>query len=171
MGQPIYLSGKEISLNEDSFIVTKTDLKGNIIYANRVFMQIAGYRESELLGKPQNLVRHPEMPKGVFRYLWQEIGAGRECFAYVNNRAKNGDNYWVFANVSPVFDFNKKMIGYFSCRRKPKAHAVVTMKSIYQQMLVIEQQNPADRGEKSMQWMLNKIQQEHGSYEKFILGF
>lgn len=78
MSQPIYLSGREISLDDDSFIVTKTDLRGNIIYANRIFMQITGYRESELLGKPQNIIRHPEMPKGVFRYLWQEIAAGRE---------------------------------------------------------------------------------------------
>ncbi|MBN8445571.1 MAG: PAS domain S-box protein [Gammaproteobacteria bacterium] len=170
MSQPIYLSGREISLDDDSFIVTKTDLRGNIIYANRVFMQITGYRESELLGKPQNIIRHPEMPKGVFRYLWQEIAAGRECFSYVNNRAKSGDNYWVFANISPVFDPNKKMIGYFSCRRKPKAQAVAAAKALYQQMLLIEQQNPGDRGEKSMQWMLTHIQQEHGSYEKFILG-
>jgi aerotaxis receptor len=170
MSQPIYLSGKEISLDDNSFIVTKTDLQGNITYANRVFMQITGYREAELLGKPQNIIRHPAMPKGVFRYLWQEISSGRECFSYVNNRSKNGDNYWVFANITPVFDAQKKMTGYFSCRRKPKASAVAKVNQLYQHMLQIEQQHQGDRGDKSLQWLLAQVQQEHGSYEKFILG-
>ena len=164
------LTGREVSLSDDSFIVTKTDLQGNIIYANRIFMQLTGFKEAELIGQPQNIIRHPQMPKGVFRYLWQEISAGRECFAYVNNRCKNGDNYWVFANVSPVFSANKTMIGYFSCRRKPKAAAVAQMSEIYQQMLMLEQQYPGDRGQQSMAWMLKKVEQEHGSYEKFILG-
>lgn len=170
MSKEVFLSGREISLPDDSFIVSKTDVQGNITYANRVFMQITGYRETELLGQPQNIVRHPDMPKGVFRYLWQELKQGRECFAYVNNRTKNGDNYWVFANISPVLDPQKKVTGFFSARRKPSQAAINKIKPLYQQMLTLEQQHRADHGETAMQWMLKTVQQEHGSYEKFILG-
>ncbi len=164
------LTGREISLEDDSFIVTKTDLQGIISYANRTFMQISGYREAELLGQPQNIVRHPDMPKGLFKLLWQQIAAGEECFAYVNNRAKNGDNYWVFANISPVFDTQRRHTGYFSCRRKPQRSAVEKVLPFYQQMRQIEQQHPTDRGEHSMRWFIQTVEKDFGSYEKFVLG-
>ncbi len=164
------LTGREISLDEESFIVTKTDRNGIISYANRTFMQISGYREAELLGQPQNIVRHPDMPKGLFKYLWQQISAGEECFAYINNRAKNGDHYWVFANVSPVFDNQHRHTGYFSCRRKPKRAAIDKVLPFYQQMLQIEQKQPSDRGEQSMRWLIQMIEKDFGCYEKFVLG-
>ncbi len=170
MQQQSPLTGREISLDEESFIVTKTDLKGIISYANRTFMQISGYRETELLGQPQNIVRHPEMPKGLFKFLWQQIAAGEECFAYVNNRAKNGDNYWVFANISPVFDTQHRQTGYFSSRRKPNRAAIEKVIPIYRHMRQIEQQYPADRGEQSMRWLIQMIEEDSGSYEKFVLG-
>ncbi|WP_430456861.1 PAS domain-containing protein [Rheinheimera sp.] len=170
MHQKSPLTGREVSLDDESFIVTKTDLNGIIGYANRTFMQISGYREAELLGQPQNIVRHPDMPKGLFKFMWQQIAAGEECFAYVNNRAKNGDNYWVFANVSPVFNGQRRHTGYFSCRRKPKRAAVDKVMPIYQQMRQIEQHNPSDRGEQSMRWLIQMIEQDFGSYEKFVLG-
>ena len=110
---------REIVMQENDFIVSKTDLKGRITYANRVFMRIAGYAERELLNVQHNIIRHPDMPRGVFRLLWNVIENGQECFAYVKNLAKNGDYYWVFANVTMDYDANGKPIGYFSVRRKP----------------------------------------------------
>jgi PAS domain S-box-containing protein len=111
------LTGKERTFPENEFIVSKTDRKGIITYGNDVFVNISGYVESELMGAPHNLVRHPRMPRCVFKLLWDTIEAGREIFAYVLNRAKNGDHYWVNAHVTPWFDPSGRIAGYHSNRR------------------------------------------------------
>jgi PAS domain S-box-containing protein len=124
-------SGKECFFKEDEIIVSKTDPAGIITYANDVFQRVSGYTESELLGQPHNLIRHPSMPACVFRYLWQTIGAGSEIFAYVVNQARNGDHYWVLAHVTPTFDRNGRISGYHSNRRVPDRQGVSTMEAIY----------------------------------------
>ncbi|HPV77190.1 MAG TPA: PAS domain-containing protein, partial [Gemmatimonadaceae bacterium] len=88
-------SGRERSFGEDEIIVSKTDLQGKITYANDVFIRVSGYEEDELLGAPHSIIRHPDMPRAVFKLLWDTLATGREVFAYVNNMARNGDNYWV----------------------------------------------------------------------------
>lgn len=165
-------TGREISLGDDDFIVTKTDPQSRITYANRRFMQVSGYSESELLGQPQNILRHPDMPKGVFRYLWQTIQKGDECFAYVNNLAKSGDNYWVLANITPEFDDRGQIVGYFSCRRQPKASAVDKIKPIYDAMRTVESQAPvgSDVAARSLALLNSMIDKEQTSYEAFILA-
>jgi PAS domain S-box-containing protein len=105
--------------DKDNFIVSKTDMKGRITYANRYFCQIAGYTEREILGQQHSIVRHPDMPRAVFKLLWDTILDGREIFAYVKNMAKNGDFYWVFAHVTPSYDAAGRMIGFHSNRRVP----------------------------------------------------
>jgi PAS domain S-box-containing protein len=119
-----HLSGRERTFGEDEIIVTKTDPKGRITYANDVFLRVAGYTEAEVLGKAHNLVRHPEMPRCVFKYLWDTIASGEEVFAYVLNRARNGDHYWVFAHVTPTFDQHNRIVAYHSNRRSPSREAV-----------------------------------------------
>ncbi len=104
---------------KDEIIVSKTDLKGRITYANRTFCKIAGYRESEIIGQPHSIVRHPDMPRAVFKFMWDTILDGREIFAYVKNMAKGGDFYWVFAHVTPSYDDAGRMIGFHSNRRVP----------------------------------------------------
>lgn len=103
----------------DDIIVSKTDLKGRITYANGVFCDIAGYTEAELIGVPHSIVRHPDMPRSVFKLLWDRIMDGHEIFAYVKNMAKSGDHYWVLAHVTPTFDDAGKIIGFHSSRRVP----------------------------------------------------
>lgn len=165
-------TGREISLGDDDFIVTKTDANSRITYANRMFMRISGYSEPELLGQPQSIVRHPDMPKGLFRLLWQTITQGKECFAYVNNLAKNGDNYWVFANISPEMDERGEITGYFSCRRQPNASALAKIKPIYEAMRTLETQTPlgGDAANRSLALLNSMINQEQASYEEFILA-
>ena len=90
------LTGVERHLAPHDIVVSKTDIKGRITYANQVFLDIAGYVEKEVIGRPHNIVRHPEMPRAVFKLLWDTISQGNEIFAYVVNRAKNGDHYWVW---------------------------------------------------------------------------
>lgn len=90
-------TGVERRFGEDELIVTKTDLKGRITYCNEVFVRMSGYTEQECLGEPHNIIRHPDMPRCVFKLLWDTIQGGQEIFAYVLNLSKNGDHYWVLA--------------------------------------------------------------------------
>ena len=104
---------RERVMREDDFLVSKTDLKGRITYGNRIFIEFSGYSEAELLGAQHNIVRHPDMPRGVFKFLWDTLQAKQECFAYVKNRSKDGGFYWVFANVTPSYAADGKVDGYF----------------------------------------------------------
>jgi PAS domain S-box-containing protein len=114
-----------VFFDESELIVSKTDLKGAVTYANNTFfLKVSGYGEEELLGQPHSILRHPDMPRCAFKLLWQEIEAGREIFAYVVNLAKNGDHYWVFAHVTPTIKDNGSIIGYHSSRRVPSRTAL-----------------------------------------------
>ncbi|MBY0430187.1 MAG: PAS domain-containing protein [Rhodospirillales bacterium] len=115
----VQVTGVELFFDKHEVIVSKTDLTGRITYANRVFERLSGYTEAELVGAPHNLIRHPDMPRCVFKLLWDVISGGRECFAYVVNRSRSGDHYWVFAHVTPSRDTAGRIIGYHSNRRVP----------------------------------------------------
>jgi aerotaxis receptor len=108
--------GSEIKLDMDSFLLSETDEKGIIRYANDEFCKFAEYELEELIGKPHNMVRHPDMPKAAFEELWRTVKSGVPWKGFVKNRTKHGNYYWVFATVFPftACDGNK---GYISCRR------------------------------------------------------
>ncbi len=135
-------TGHERYLADDEIIVSKTDLKGHITYANRIFLDIADYEEEEVLGHPHNLIRHPEMPRTIFHLLWEEIRAGREIFAYVKNMCKNGDHYWVFAHVTPTFGDDGEIVGYHSNRRAPGRPAIEEMERLYARLRRAEASAP-----------------------------
>jgi PAS domain S-box-containing protein len=162
---------RERVMREDDFLVSKTDLKGRITYGNRIFIEYSGYSEAELLGKQHNIVRHPDMPRGVFKFLWDTLEAKQECFAYVKNRSKDGGFYWVFANVTPSYDKDGQVESYFSVRRKPRASGIATVTGLYRQMLAEEQRvGPKDACAASLA-LLNAALRQHGvSYESFILS-
>ncbi|WP_188259300.1 PAS domain-containing protein [Azospirillum tabaci] len=171
------LTGQERTFHRDEIIVSKTDLKGRIIYANDVFLRISGYGEAELLGQPHNIVRHPDMPRCVYKLLWSRIEAGSEIFAYVINRAKNGDHYWVFAHVTPVFGSpdsgnGRSIIGYHSSRRVPARPAVDAAASLYA-ALRAEEARHADRNAAmtASGAMLEKLLRDKGtSYDEFVFS-
>ncbi len=133
------------TFGQDEIIVSKTDLQGRITYANDVFLRIARYDEHEVLGRPHNLIRHPEMPKVVFSLLWSEIQAGREIFAYVLNLAADGVGYWVFAHVTPTWS-GGQIVGYHSNRRSPSRSAIDAISPVYRALLAEEQRHrlPSD---------------------------
>ena len=114
------LTGVEQTFADDEIIVSKTDTSGRITYANDVFLRICGYREDELLDQPHSMIRHPDMPRAVFKLLWDRISSGGEIFAFVVNCCRNGDHYWVLAHVTPDFDEAGRIVGYHSSRRLPK---------------------------------------------------
>jgi PAS domain S-box-containing protein len=116
--------GNEVFLPADELIVSKTDLKGRITYANNTFCKVSGYGVAELMGAPHSIVRHLDMPRAAFKLLWDTLAARREVFAYVKNRTKSGDCYWVFAHVTPSFAADGSVVGYHSTRRAPKRATV-----------------------------------------------
>jgi PAS domain S-box-containing protein len=119
MGTIVTPTGIEVFFSADEIIVSKTDLKGRLTYVNRLFCKIASYGETELLGRPHSIIRHPDMPRSIFKLLWDTLADGREIFAYVKNMTKAGDHYWVLAHVTPSYDENSNMVGYHSNRRVP----------------------------------------------------
>ncbi len=154
-------------LKRDDFIVSKTDLKGRITYANQIFMDMAEYTEEELLGQPHNIIRHPAMPKSVFKLLWEKIQQKEEVFAYVINRTKNGNDYWVFANVTASVDERGNLIGYYSVRRKPNPEALKIIEGLYKQMLEAEKNGGIEAGTK----LLTDTLKEQGvGYNEFIIA-
>jgi aerotaxis receptor len=124
---------REVRLADGKTIVSTTDLKGRITYANPYFVEISGFTLDELIGAPQNIVRHPDMPPEAFADLWRTIKAGEPWTALVKNRCKNGDFYWVRANVTPVFE-QGEAVGYLSVRTKPTADEVAAAEALYTRM-------------------------------------
>jgi len=166
------LTGRERRFSPDEFIVSKTDAKGIITYANDVFLRIADYTLEEVIGKPHNLIRHPHMPRSVFKLLWHRIKSGNEIFAYVVNRSKNGDHYWVLAHVTPSFDASGNVIGYHSNRRLPKPETVALVEPLYRQLRTIEDSAPKiQQGvESSMRELQSWINKNGGNYDAIILS-
>lgn len=138
-------TGVECTFGEDEIIVSKTDPQGRITYANKVFLTVSGYTEEELLGEAHNILRHPDMPRCVFKLLWDTLEAGQEIFAYVVNLAKNGDHYWVLAHVTPTFDDTGKIVGYHSSRRKPRQEAVEKATGLYAALLEEENKHSTQK--------------------------
>jgi PAS domain S-box-containing protein len=169
----LVVTGCERFFPEKDIIVSKTDLKGHITYANQIFMTISDFTLPELLGKPHNVLRHPSMPRSIFKLLWDTLAAERELFAYIVNRCKNGDHYWVLAHVTPSRDATGKVIGYHSNRRVPNRDVLQgTIIPLYDQLLK-EENKHADRkaGLQAGTNLLTEIaNRENNSYEEFILG-
>lgn len=166
------LSGIERSFSPDEIIVSKTDIQGCLTYVNDIFMNVAGFSESELIGKPHSIIRHPGMPQTVFRLLWSTIREGREIFAYVNNRAKNGDHYWVLAHITPNRAGDGTIIGYHSNRRVPRREAIARVEPLYRRMRQAEEAAPdAGTGMAAAAAILNQALAHEGmSYDEFVLS-
>ena len=139
-------TGVERTFGQDEIIVSKTDDKGRITYANSVFLRVAQYEEREVLGEPHSVIRHPDMPRIVFKLLWDTIQSGREIFAYVNNLASDGAHYWVLAHVTPSRTAAGASAGYHSNRRSPGRGAVRDVDALYGRLVAEERRHarPAD---------------------------
>ncbi|MCC7291875.1 MAG: PAS domain-containing protein [Phycisphaerales bacterium] len=170
--QTTHLTGVERTFGEDEIIVSKTDTKGRVTYANEVFLRVAQYTEDEILGRPHNIIRHPDMPRCVFKVLWDTIQEGKEIFAYVINRSKTGDHYWVFAHVTPTFEAQGQITSYHSSRRRPQPRAVEKVKGVYQVLLNEERKhaNPKDAIAASLPKLLGFLKDQRTTYEEFVFS-
>ncbi|PRY05854.1 PAS domain S-box-containing protein [Paraburkholderia sp. BL25I1N1] len=129
--QPV--SGHEYEFPSSHMLVSATDLTGRIQYCNPAFIAVSGFTRDELIGQPHNLIRHPDMPREAFADMWATIRDGRPWTALVKNRRKNGDHYWVHANVTPVVE-KGAVVGYLSVRVKPVRAAVRATEALYARM-------------------------------------
>lgn len=162
----------EKKLGDNDFIVSKTDITGKITYANRIFMEIAGYPESELLGVQHNIIRHPDMPRGVFRFMWNTLKNGDEFFGFAKNLCADGSFYWVFANITPDYDRDNKLQGYYSVRRKPPQSALDVLIPVYKEMLAIENRSSTKEApDKSMEYLFEVVAQTGSkNYDALVLN-
>jgi len=126
--QPV--TQREYVLSDEAVLISRSDLKGNVTYANPTFVEISGYSREELIGAPHNLLRHPDMPEAAYADFWKTIQAGETWQGVVKNRRKNGDHYWVNATVAPLRD-GERIVGYTSVRRKAMPKAIARAEKIY----------------------------------------
>lgn len=136
-------TGREKTFRPDQIIVSKTDRQGRLTYVNPLFVEISGYTEAELIGQPHNIIRHPDMPRSVFRLLWERIAGGEEIFAYVVNLSADGSHYWVLAHVTPTMGPDGRIVGYHSNRRTADPAALEVVTALYARLRAAERGAPS----------------------------
>ncbi len=163
-------TGQERTFAAEDIIVSKTDLQGRLTYANEVFLDVSKYRRSELIGQPHSIVRHPDMPRGLFHLLWETISAGDEVFAYIDNLAADGASYWVLAHVTPTFDRTGRVIGYHSNRRLPERGPIDRIREVYARMRAVESRytNSREAAAASAAMVRDELAEAGQSYERFV---
>lgn len=165
-------TGVERTFHRDDVIVSKTDTKGIITYANDVFLDLAGLTERRAIGAPHSIIRHPDMPRAVFKLLWDTLFKGDEIFAYVLNMSSNGDHYWVFAHVTPTFAVDGGITGFHSNRRVPEKAALDVIRPLYATLKAIEDR-ATDRAsglEASFSAVLKLLRDKGMSYDEFVFS-
>lgn len=169
--QTVQPTGREVSFSPDEFIVSKTDTTGHITYANDVFLRVASMTENEAIGAPHSVIRHPDMPRCVFKLLWSTISQGTEIFAYVKNLAKTGEHYWVLAHVTPSFNEAGSIMGYHSNRRAPSRTALEAIEPLYADLLKLEHSAGRKAGPSKGVAYLEALLSEKGvTYDQFVFS-
>ena len=155
---------KEIAVNLEDLIVSATDKKGNIIYTNEIFSKIAGYTKEELIGKPHNIIRHDDMPKVIFYLLWKRVLSGKTIYAFVKNKTKDGNYYWVKAYVKPVYK-NGEIAKIISYRKPMNDFAKNYITNLYNKLLEFEKNHSI---EESFDFLNKYLTDRNLSYDQFI---
>ena len=138
----VFTTDVEMPFPEGRLIVSRVDLDGNITHANDAFVEISGWLRENLIGAPQYILRHPDMPKVTFKDLWETVAAGKKWHGYVKNLCKDGSFYWVYATAVPNIR-QGKIAGYTSVRRKPSRARIEAVIPLYRQWLAQEKEQEA----------------------------
>lgn len=157
---------KEVSWDKTQTIMSKTDLYGTVEYANEVFVDVCGYEDHELMAQPHNIVRHPDMPKIIFKVLWENIQKGNQFHGIVKNLAKSGRYYWVITNFEYSRDENGNIVNYIA-RRKAVPQDLITkhIEPLYKKLLQIEEVSGVDASEK---YLIGFLEEQGLSYVDLI---
>lgn len=163
-------TGVERRVGAEEIIVTKTDPRGVVKYANDVFLRISAYAPRDVIGKPHNVIRHPDMPRCVFKLLWDTLKAEREVFAYIVNLAADGAHYWVFAHVTPSFGDDGEVVGYHSNRRAPDWNAVARVTELYAALRAEESRHddPGDGLAASSALLTATLAERGQTYDEYV---
>jgi len=152
-------------------IVSKADAEGNITYVNPIFMKISGYTQGDLLDKPHAILRHPDMPKVIFKYLWENLKEGRDVVAYVKNLCKDGSFYWVMATLKVAKNPDGSFRNYMSTRKSITDSAKETIISLYENLLEIEKSDGVEASEKALNAFLDeKGVTDSDSFNKLMIA-
>lgn len=146
----------ETIVSDIDLIVSKSDAEGLVTYANPIFVKISGYTQAQLLDQPHSILRHPDMPKVIFKYLWDNIKQDREVKAYVKNLCKDGSFYWVLATVRAAKNIDGTFRNYVSTRKRVTDSAKSIISSLYAQLLKIENDNGVEASETALNNFLIK---------------
>ena len=164
---PKNITTKEKKLDAHDFIVSKTDIKGTIIYCNKIFEKMSGYKTSQLIGANHNLIRHPDMPKIAFKLAWDLIKSKKEFFGFVKNLRADGSYYWVFTYITADLDKNGNIISYTSVRRKPVQSAIDAIIPIYKLLIDAEKSGGM---EASAKLLGDYLAQNDVTYEELVMS-
>lgn len=166
-------TSEELRMEEQDFIVSKTDPKGKITYCNESFIRFSGYEESDLLQQPHNIIRHPDMPRSIYRFLWETICTHTEFFGIVKNLCKNGAYYWTFANVTSSTDEEGNIIGYYSVRRQANQKVIDLLTPVYKQMVEEEAKHSSSKQamDASFKILTDYIATHNLSYKEFVYTY
>ncbi len=167
VSQPkIQMIDKEIILDPTRVIMSKTDPKGIIEYANDYFVEISGYEDYELMGQPHNIIRHPDMPKVIFKELWRRLAKGENIHALVKNRAKDGRYYWVLTDFETKYNEQGEIVSYYARRKAAPSHAVFQIEKLYKTLLSIEKTQSVNVSER---YFFGLLEEKGMNYDQFIL--
>ena len=160
----------EITISPKKTIVSRTDEKGIIRFVNDYFMEIAGYKKNELVGFAHNVIRHPDMPKIIFKLLWDELKKGNDMRAIIKNLAKDGRYYWVITNFHTLYDEDGKIIGYYARRKAVPQYVKEEVAKLYKTLLALEEQGGMEASEKYLKQWLNEHNTTYQDYVESLFG-
>lgn len=162
--RPIVLD-EEIKFSKKKFIVSKTDVEGNILFVNKNFCDISGYKYEELMGVPHNILRHPDMPKAIFYMMWKSLLAGMEVSAIIKNVARSGAYYWVIADFSMQRDKYGKLATFTSFKRATPEYVSEGIEILYRGMMVAERKGGL---EASLLYLETFLEEKGMSYNEYL---
>ncbi len=157
---------KEVVWNKTRVIMSKTNAFGIIEYANEVFVDVCGYEDYELMGQPHNIIRHPDMPKVIFKVLWENLKNGKNFHAIVKNLAKSGRYYWVITDFDIARDENNVIVNYFARRQSvPQEVIAMHIEPLYKKLLQIEAASGVEFSEK---YLIGFLEEKKRTYVEYI---
>ncbi|KAF2506852.1 PAS domain-containing protein [Flavobacterium zhairuonense] len=159
-------SDREVDWNKNKVLLSKTDTKGTILYANEDFIDVSGYDEYELIGQPHNIIRHPDMPKVIFKFLWDSIKSSRNIHVIIKNMSKTGRYYWVITDFKIIADSNGEIVGYFGTRKSVREDIISKfIEPLYNKLLHIEEASGMLASE---EYLVGFLEERKKTYMEYI---